>query len=279
MRVLERSEFRDENGKISLENRLRGTLRYGLAWYALMQAQEAVTETLNRSLSNDYHLLRNVLVPGTGLIASLILIGPQGVYALLASPARGVFRAKDEEWLSHSGGHFRPARPNLPRSALAAAQTLLEYFRGLGYGLPQVDAAVIFTSPQAHVDTVNPRARIVLADAIEHFAASLRDQPPIMDREDAQLLIDGLLHRPEAQPIAEVAPAPPVRRPAPGQPAPEAVGPFQLDQRNVPRALRPRRRRAGMRRSQWMLLGAMVVVELCVLAAFATLVFFPTLLF
>src|SRR3972149_2504897 len=109
MRILERSEFRDENGKISLQNRLRGSLRYGTAWYGIMQAQETVTETLNRSLSNDYHLLRNLLVPGTGLIASMILIGPPGVYALLASPASGVFRAKDEEWMSHSRGHFRPA--------------------------------------------------------------------------------------------------------------------------------------------------------------------------
>jgi hypothetical protein len=113
MRVLERSEFRDENGKISLQNRLRGSLRYGPAWFGIMQAQETVTETLSRSLSNDYHLLRNVHVPGTGLIASMILIGPQGVYTLLATPTRGVFRAKDEEWMSHSGGHFRPVRPNL----------------------------------------------------------------------------------------------------------------------------------------------------------------------
>ena len=278
MRVLERSEFRDENGKISLQNRLRGTLRYGPAWFGIMQAQETVTETLSRSLSNDYHLLRNVHVPGTGLIASMILIGPQGVYALLATLTRGVFRAKDEEWMSHSGGHFRPVRPNLQGSALATAQVLLEYFHGLGYGLPQVDAAVIFTSPQAHVDTLHPRARIVLADAIEHFAANLRDQPPIMDREDAQLLIDGLLHRPEAAPAAEVAPPPPVARPAPRRPAPPAAGPFQLDQRKVPRALRPRRRRAKIRAGQWILLAVMVLVEVFILAAFAVLIFYPNLL-
>jgi hypothetical protein len=277
MRVIDRSEFRDENDKISLENRVRGTLRFGLPWYGIMGAQEAVTETLNRSLSNDYHLLRNVFVPGTGLIASLILIGPQGVYAMLASPVSGVFRAKDEEWLSHSGGHFRPARPNLQQSALAMAQVLLEYFHGMGYGLPQVEAALIFTSPQAHVDTVHPRARIVLADGVEHFAANMRDQPPIMDREDAQLLMDGLLHRPEAPSTVEPEPTPVAPRPAAG-PAPEAVGPFGLDQRKVPRHLRPRRRRARLGRSQRLLLGTMVMVEVCILAAFAALIFLPTLL-
>ncbi len=279
MRVLDRSEFRDESGKITLENRVRGTLRFGLAWYGLMQAQDAVTERLNHSLSNDYSLLRNVLIPKTTIIASLILIGPQGVFVLLASPARGVFRAKDDEWLAHSGGHFRPVRPNLPQSALVMAQVLLEYYRGLGYGLTQVDAAVIFSNPQAHVDTLHPRARIVLADAIEHYAASLREQPPIMDREDAQLLIEALLH-PDEGAAVEAPAVPPTSAPVAGpvQRAPEAAGPFQLDQRQVPRAYRPRRRRARIERRQWILLGIMLVVEVCILAAFAALVFYPNLL-
>ena len=264
---------------ISLENRVRGTLRFGLAWYGIMQAQEAVTDRLNRSLSNDYSLLRNVLIPGTAIIASLILIGPQGVFVLLASPARGVFRAKDDEWLAHSGGHFRPIRPNLPHSALVMAQVLLEYYRGLGYGLPQVDAAIIFTNPQAHVDTLHPRARIVLADAIEHYAASLREQPPIMDREDAQLLIEAVLHPDGGKPAeAPAVPATPAPASAPARPAPEAVGPFQLDQRKVPKAYRSRRRRARIERRQWILLGVMLIVEACILAAFAALVFNPTLL-
>jgi len=280
MRVLDRSEFRDDTGKITLENRLRGTLRFGLSWYGIMQAQEAVTDRLNRSLSNDYSLLRSVLIPGTTIIASLILIGPQGVFVLLASPARGVFRAKDDEWLAHSGGHFRPVRPNLPQSALVMAQVLLEYYRGLGYGLPQVDAAIVFTNPQAHVDTLHPRARIVLADAIEHYAASLREQPPIMDREDAQALIDALLHPDQGQPAAEAPAAPPTPAPVPSpvRPAPEAVGPFQLDQRKVPAAYKPRRRRARIERRQWILLGVMLLFEVCILAAFATMVFFPTVL-
>jgi len=255
MRVVERSEFRGEDGKITLQDRLRGSLRFGLGWYGIMQAQEAVTERLNKSLPNDYHLLRNVLIPGSGLIASLILIGPQGAYAILPSPAGGVFRAKDEEWLAHSGGHFRPARPNLQQMALATADVLLKYLHGLGYGLPQVDAVVMFTNPRAHVDTVNPKTRIVLADALEHFAANLREQPPIMDREDGQLLIDALLHPPE--PKVEEPPAP--------------VG--------VPPLLSPRRRRRhGLRRREVLLLGAMLLIELCILAAFAAMVLTPDLL-
>jgi hypothetical protein len=241
-----------------------------------MQAQQAVSERLNKSLSNDYHLLRNILIPGTGVITSLVLVGPQGVYAILPSPTGGVFRAKDDEWMTHSGGHFRPARPNLQQSALTAADLLLTYFHGLGYDLPQVEPVLMFTNPRAHVDTVHPRARIVLADALEHFAANLREQPPIMDREDGQLLIEALLHPP--QPKVEEVQAPPPPRPLPPSAvAPAAAGPFQLDEREAPRPPRSRRRR-GLRRREILLLGAMLLMEVCILGAFAAIILVPDLL-
>ena len=276
MRVIERSEFRDEDGKITFQNRVRGSLRFGLSWYGVMQAQQAVSERLNKSLSNDYHLLRNILIPGTGVITSLILVGPQGVYAILPSPTGGVFRAKDDEWMTHSGGHFRPARPNLQQSALTAADLLLTYFHGLGYDLPQVEPVLMFTNPRAHVDTVHPRARIVLADALEHFAANLREQPPIMDREDGQLLIEALLHPPQPK-VEEVLAPPPPRPLPPSAVAPAAAGPFQLDEREAPPPPRSRRRR-GLRRREILLLGAMLLIEVCILGAFAAIILVPDLL-
>src|SRR3989304_3397825 len=121
MRVIERSEFRDEDGKITLQNRVRGGLRFGLSWYGVMQAQQAVSERLNKSLSNDYHLLRNILIPGTGVITSLVLVGPQVVSPLLPSPTGGVFGRTAAEWPTQTGDEFPPARPNLPQSALSAA--------------------------------------------------------------------------------------------------------------------------------------------------------------
>ena len=276
MRVIERSEFRDEDGKITFQNRVRGSLRFGLSWYGVMQAQQAVTDRLNKSLSNDYHLLRNILIPGTGVITSLILVGPQGVYAILPSPTGGVFRAKDDEWMTHSGGHFRPARPNLQQSALSAAALLLNYFHGLGYDLPQVEAVLMFTNPRSHVDTVHPQARIVLADALEHFAANMREQPPIMDREDGQLLIEALLHPPQPK-VEEVPATPPPRPLPPSAVAPAAAGPFQLDERDAPPPPRPRRRR-GLRRREVLLLGAMLLIEVCILGAFAAIILVPDLL-
>jgi hypothetical protein len=278
MRVIERSEFREEGMGITFQNRLRGTLRFGSAWYGQMQAQEAVSDQLGRNLPNDFALIRNALVPKTGLIASMILIGPPGVFVIQPSGAKGVFRAKGAEWLTHAGGRFRPARPNLQQAAFDTAEVLRRYFREVGYEVPQVEPVLAFTNPAAHVDTVHPEARIVLADAIEHFAGSLRERPPIMDGEDVQLLVNVLLHPPEPEPEVEPT-ARPMRPSRPLPEAPQAIdeaGPFQLEERKVPP--RPRRRRARLQRRQVTLLVVMVAVEACVLLAFAALILYPNLL-
>lgn len=277
MRIIERSEFREEGAPITFQNRVRGSLRYGAGWYGQMQSQEVVSDHLGRNLPNEFVLIRNLLVPGTGLIASLILIGPQGAFAIHPSGVKGVFRAKDSEWLTHGGGKFHPARPNLQQVALATADVLLQYFRRAGLDLPKVEPVLTFTNPAAHVDTVHPEARIVLADAIEHFAANIRERPPMMDGEDVQLLVNALLHPPE--PEVEAPPEPEPARPAKPLPPPpqpiDGAGPFQLDERKAPP--RPRRRRARLQRRQRRLLIAMVVVEACVLIVFVGLIVYPNL--
>ncbi|HET7011485.1 MAG TPA: hypothetical protein VFI11_11990 [Anaerolineales bacterium] len=285
MKVIDKSEFRDENGQISLENRVRGTLRYGGPWYGIMQAQVEVTERLSKSLGKDYSLLRNILVPNTGLIASMILVGPQGVRALMATPVGGVFRAKGDEWLVQASGGFRKSLPNLQQLAVGTAEVVLTFLREKGLGLPDLEPVLIFTNPRAHVDTAHPRARIVMADAIEHFAANLLQADPIMDAEDVQVVVDALLRPPKApEPEPEPAPPAPARRMAPPPPprtapisgpfpdeAPVAgAGPFKLDERPAPLPGSRRLPRLSLR--QWALLGFMLAVEVVIIVVFALVI-------
>ena len=62
MNVIDRSEFRDEEGVITLEKRVRGTLQHGLGWYGVMQAQMFVSERLEKTLDGSHTLLRNVVI-------------------------------------------------------------------------------------------------------------------------------------------------------------------------------------------------------------------------
>ena len=215
MNLVERSEFRSEDGAISLEQRLQATLKFGLNWYADMQGQDFVTQRLKRSLGKEYVLIRNLTLPGTGMVLPLVLLGPQGVQVLLATSARGVFRAKDNEWLSFDARArvFRRSHPNLQADVTAHAHGLFEFFKERGYTLPEVEAVLVFANPRTHVDVARPGVRIVLADAIDHFAANLLQFPPIMSKGDVDLLIAALLEPPVAtSPVEEVKQAPP--RPA-----------------------------------------------------------------
>jgi hypothetical protein len=291
MKVIDKSEFRDENGDITLENRVRGTLRHGLPWYGVMQAQVTASDRLGKSLTNEYTLLRNILLPGTGLIASMILIGPQGVRAITASPIGGVFRAKADDWLAQTSGGFRKSHPNLQQIAVNTAEVVLKYLREQGFGLQEVEPVLLFTNPRAHVDAAHPRARVVLADAVEHFAANIAQMPVVMDAEDVKVVVDAILHPKMAEPEPlPPAPAPrtpgPTLRPAAGAPAahaspfPEAApvaGPsaFRLSERPVISRRRPPRLRLTGR--QWVLLGLLLAAEVLVVGVFAVIIYLNAL--
>ena len=146
------------------------------------------------------------------------------------------------------------------------------------------------------------RARIVLADAVEHFASNLQREQAIMDAEDVRLVVDAILRPKQAEP--EPAPAPVVRPTAPPAPAIRPMGPsgppsaaqtfadaapvagpspFHLEARSAPLARRRaaeisrRRRWLGLTRRQWILLGLLLFGELVVVGVFALVVYIDTL--
>jgi hypothetical protein len=205
MIVIERSTFRDDEGAISLENRLRGMFRYGMRWYGEMEAQLIVTQRLLKSLGDEHVLVRNQVLPGTDVTIPLILLSPQGVRVLVPTPIRGIYRAKLDEWLTFDGGarRFKRIRPNLQGITLTMANQLLRFLKSQGYPLPEIESVLIFTNPRTHVDTARPSVRIVLADAIDHFASNLQKFPAIMDGEDIGAVLGSLTSPRPATPVAE----------------------------------------------------------------------------
>lgn len=231
MRVVERSEFLKENGEVTLENRVRATLKNGLRWYGEIMAQQAVTQRLSPILNNEHVLVRNLLIPGNPVPLPMVLISPQGVRLILASPLRGVFRAKGDEWMTFDSGarRFKRVRPNLQMAAIKPAEILHKHLKGAGFPLPDIEAVLILTDPRTHVDTARPRSRVVLSDAIEHFGANLLQLPPIMDQEDISAVLQSLLNPhgeagPQvAIPGVEMPPAGPIAVPRSGPAAAQPV--------------------------------------------------------
>src|SRR3972149_208406 len=272
MRVIEQSEFVDDLGNITLENRIRGTVAHGLEWHSLMQGQKIVTQRLTKNLENDYILIRNALLPGTPLRIPLILVGPTAVRVMLASPVRGVFRARGDEWLEFSSRipRSKPAHPDLLAKVQSRAEALLAYLRSQGFGLPQVEPILIFTNPRTHVDSNKPTVRVVLADAIEHFAGNLKQLTPIMDEQDIEEIITSITE----PSIPEGA-----RKP---QPVGAVLGSLEaafssdvlqpIGQRAKPLANSSAARRLRMTSREWALLAVLFFAELVILILFAMVI-------
>jgi hypothetical protein len=266
MQVIELSEFRDEEGLISLENRVRGTVKYGFDWYGEMQAQERVTRKLEGILDDEHMLLRNAPLVGTDVLAPMILFSPQGVRLLYPTSARGTFRAQDDQWQTFSSRtrQFTPKKPNLQFRALAFASGILRFFESQGFPLPDLEAVLLFTNPQTHVDTASPQARIVLADAFEHFAARILEGQAIMDQEDIHMLVDSLLNPklPESEEEeTELDEA--------GQ---EVFDSEALRPREDRQDLKPVRRVGSFTTRQWIVLAVLGVFQLILMLAIAFIV-------
>jgi hypothetical protein len=276
MRVIERSEFRDDEGGISLEDRIRGTLRFGLSWYGDMQAQEQFTVRLQRHLSDEHQLIRNAQLPDTDLIVPLILLSPQGVRTVLATSKKGIFRAKNDKWLTFNRRvrRFRPTRPNLQSLASSYSQAVHAYLQRHGVPLPEVEPVLAFTDPKTHVDTAQPEVRIVQADAFDHFASNLQKFQAIMDQEDIRELTGLILNPPKPEPeVAEEIPEE-VEEDEPAKPRPPAadeLDPFRLE--DSPAARRAEAGRFNFSQSQWILLGLLALMEFLIIIVFAALIF------
>jgi hypothetical protein len=278
MRVIEKSPFIDAEGEISLENRVRATLKHGLSWYGEIQSQDYVTGRLERALDDNHVLVRNAELPGADVTLPLVLISPQGVHLILASPARGIFRAKGDTWLAFSqrGQRFLPAKPNLQARAMAFAQALLTYVQNQGVPLPEIEPILAMSDPRSHVDSVDPETRIVQADGIRHIATSMEKAPAIMDQEDIQHISNLLTRPPESafRPQRETPLPEPEPAAAPVRPVPKPA--IDEDPFNFEMVAERHRRRTllGMSIGQIGLLGGMLLVELVIIGVLAYLVIF-----
>jgi hypothetical protein len=192
MRLIDHSQYQSRDGKIGLWNRLQGTLQFGPAWYRDMLAQQEVVEQFRLLLDHRYIMLRNIILPGSGVPIPLILVGPTGICVLLVSSLRGVYRARESEWLVMDGGRFKAAKPNLLARIQLMVRVIDAHLRRDGLTPPDMQSALLFTNPGQHVDTVNPSVRVVLSDAMDRFVAGIAQDSGVFRMTDVEAIVKSL---------------------------------------------------------------------------------------
>ena len=307
MKVIDKTPLQNEKGEISGLQRLRGMLEFGLGWYPEMQAQQAVIAQLDRILEKGFTLIRNTTLAHSPIVEPLILIGPPGVYVIFVTPLAGFYEAKGDQWNLVKSGHSYPAPSNLMMRVGRLARALQVYLDRQGVSLPgPVEAVLMSANPAMHIESLRPMVRVVLSDAIRQFAGSLLQARAVLKPELVYDIAERIVTprpklSPEEQPTPDATPATPevdeLGAPAraraifhaaeESKPFDPADLSFDFDENaeasgaEVPEGLRetnpsqrlPPARTGPFRPRQWILLGVMLIVECCVLAGFAYLIF------
>jgi nuclease-like protein len=309
MKVIDKTPLQNEKGEISGVQRLRGTLEFGLSWYAELEAQKAVMAQLDRVLEKGFALVRNVTLGRSQITEPLVLIGPAGIYVIYVITLSGMYEAKGDEWNQLKSGHSYPLAKNPMMHVARLAKALQVYLDKQGISLPgPVEPVLMASSPALHIETLRPMVRVVLSDAIRQFAGSLLQARPILKAEMVFDIADRIV-----TPKAKGAPAEPTEPeefpPGYVQTEDEESAPvraraifhaaeenkpfdpadlnFDFDpnaQSDVPENMRetspsqqlPSGGKRGLSARQLIVLAVMGLVECCVLAGFAYLIISST---
>ena len=303
MKVIDKTPLQNEKGEIGPLQRLQGTLKYGFSWYPELQAQKVIITQLDHFIEKGFVLIRNLTLPGSQITEPIILVGLPGVYVIYVTHLSGFYEAKGDQWNVVNNGRSSPAPINLMSRVARLARALQVYLDRQGFSLPApVEPVLIAPSPAMHIDSMGPVVRVVMSDAVRQFTASLLQAPPVLKTDFVYDTADRIV---TPRPKAAVAP------PAPETPTPaseseaqsasraqaifraaEEARPFDpadlsfaFDENageDVPKNLRETSpsqplpqsaaKRGGMGMMQWAVLGAMLLVECCVLGGFGYLI-------
>jgi hypothetical protein len=240
------------------------------------KTQNILPEILGRTLDNKYFLLCNLSFPGLEIPVPYILIGPPGLWTIYSSPARGMYRAKENTWeeLDETTRRYKPGKPNLLAVTTTVNKAVREYLFGHGIELASIEPMLFFSDPGVLVDAARPAVRVLLTDALERFAVNLVLNQATLDTTLVQKIVDTLSRKEQqvaAQPeINELRDAFSFRE------TPKQKLSLSLPSVNIPVPSEEPffARKVPFNRRQWLILGALIFINLIILAVLVIIVLY-----
>jgi hypothetical protein len=239
--------------------------------------EDLVVDSFGKVLGHQFFMLRNATLEGIEIPIPLILVGPSGVWVIVASSTKGVFLAEDRKWQKLDDGtrRYRDADPNLLTRAVIMSAAVEEQLIRQEVGSIDIKPILALTDPGVHVDASHPAARIVLADAIDRFAVKVARSPAILERDGVQAIVDamGRLEEDDGIDFSKLRDEfsymeeKPVKKSA-------QISPFADLGRGEPEFAGRIADRFPFSRRQWVILSVLLIVNLVILVALVLVVLF-----
>jgi hypothetical protein len=199
MKTIDLSTLRDANGKIPFATLLKKTLTEGQGWQSELDAQDQVMLRLEKTLGNDFTLIREVKIPGLDTPIPMVLVGPSGIFVLYASAVKGSFRARGDAWLKlDNSGNMHASHPNLPTRTRLYSEAVRKFLTQNNLPITDIEPVLLFSQPEAFVENIKAPIRMVMCDGLESYGGSLRMLNPIYSPEERAEIIR-LLSNPEGK--------------------------------------------------------------------------------
>ncbi len=204
MKIIDLSTLRDTTGKIPFASWLRKTLGEGQHWQSELDAQDQVMFRLEKTLGNEFTLIREVKLPGLSTPIPMVLVGPSGIFVLYATAVKGSYRARGDAWLKlDNSGNMHISNPNLPNRTRLYSEAVRKFLSQNDMPVTDIEPVLLFSQPEAFVENIKAPIRMVMCDGVESYGGSLRLLNPIFSPEETAGIVRWLSN-PEGKPtIAE----------------------------------------------------------------------------
>jgi hypothetical protein len=184
MKIIDKTPLVNENGELSVPQRVQGMLKFGFNWPTELQAQKAIVTFFDRQLEKGYTLIRNMTLGASGITVPLILLGPAGIYVIHVTYLRGRYEARGNAWNEESGNTFQPASTNLIQQTARMAAAVKAFIERQGVKLPlPIEPVLIAANPGLHVESVKPAVRVLMIDGIKSFVTGLSTAGRVLSAE------------------------------------------------------------------------------------------------
>ncbi len=203
MQIFNFSEIKSVDGQLSFQDRLQGIFKYGFSWPKDLNAQDVFTALLQKDVDQRSTLIRDFTLPEVEVTVPFILIGPPGICVISLTRERGMFRAKDAQWLIHTGKGFRPAKENLIRRTQLFNKATQKFLVDFGFQDINVDGLIVGVNPGMHVETHQSAVRVIQSDAIRRFSSQWEEEQPQISQEQIYQIVSAITRTANPEPGAD----------------------------------------------------------------------------
>jgi len=254
MQIHDFSEIKTVDGKLNFQDQIQGILKYGFSWPQEVNAQENFVSRMQHDIDQRSSLIRNFTLPEVDVTVPFILIGPPGIRVILPTRERGIFRAKEGQWLVQSGNSFKPAKDNLLLRTQLYVRATQKFLSDQGFSNLMINGLLVGLHPGMNVDTINPAVRVIQSDAIRRYVSQWNQEPVNLSPEQIYQIVSAFNRMTE--PVSEIKES--VVRKAPAKPREDQFS----------KSLEPLQKTFNFDTKQWVVLGVLVAATVIVLLIF-----------